>query len=109
MLSRRHITAESGFYSFYDDGFPDYPFPKSQSNDEILDWLIATVASLRPFLPRPQQEKGIARLAMQLRQSSEMQENIWNKQGQVFISYRSRYYDEVKQLSEQIAAGQFHG
>lgn len=89
-------------------GAPTYP--NSLTNDEIIRWFKAQLKDLKDKgkLPRPDKEKGVFGSFSAMSNSINEVQNSRKEQGQVFISYRSRYVEDVESLAEDIKMGKYH-
>jgi hypothetical protein len=108
-------------------GAPDYPFPyfdprldrvrQSWSNDDIANWLERQLLDLRTRGPRPKDVDIVAiaatndpeRIARTMADFYRTSGPSVDVSGHVFISYRSRRWEEVKALKVRIENGTLHG
>ncbi len=105
-------------------GAPPYPFPKesipgfSWSNRDILQWLNNQLTSLLAVnkkhlvsLEKTHSDFPRAVLESLIKMSKESASNkrkSYQKKNTVFISYRGRYYPEVRELAQRIQKGEWH-
>lgn len=86
------------FYGLREGGTPDYPSPLFQSNQEIIAWLRIQLADMLPHLPRSADSKNFLGHFFEQNRSLKVNTERRKAAGQIFISYRSRYYAAVKNL-----------
>lgn len=81
------------------------PYPALWDNQRILDWLARELSQLQR---RPWQEKGFLFQIVAQSRSFDWARQQRKGQGQIFMSYRSRYSQQITQLQERIRTGIFH-
>lgn len=85
-------------------------YPGSLSNEELLRWLYLQLLDMLPALPRSKQEKGVfGSMFRGMSKSLNAVDQRRRQSGQIFISYRSNDWSEVKLLKRRIESGEFHG
>jgi hypothetical protein len=134
MVSRSYVPLN--LMAMQEGGIPKYPFPERHpvglegsnqgkdekgkdqewSNAHILTWLDQKLQELHE--PRPEKveyipgKTGFEMLETyipQMQQAMERAEQRKRQEHQVFISYRSRDEEKVKELKEKIERGELHG
>lgn len=104
IVSRTYLPLN--FFGIREGGAPEYP--KSKSNEDIIKWLREQIIDLKQFSPRSEAEKRPLGSIKTMDKSINLQESRRKKAGQIFISYRSRYYEEVNILKSKIQLGEHH-
>lgn len=108
-------------------GAPDYPTPhfdprldrerRPWSNDDILSWLKDQLLDFRARGPRPKEvdidavaatndPEQVGRTMMGFYRLSKPRVDV---SGRVFVSYRSRYWEQVEALKARVERGELHG
>lgn len=85
-------------------GAPDYP--DRLDDEDILRWLQRQLFDLRSTQPR--KPLGFRDYFKAMKNSFQAARDHARKEGQIFVSYRSRAYDQVRLLAGRISAGEFH-
>jgi hypothetical protein len=113
IVSRSYLPIN--FFGFDESGVPVYPHFKT--NDAILQWLEVKLKAMLPSLPREktiitnlvaQREQMIERCVDWTEQGMRSKQKLLEEQGQIFISYRNKYYKQVLALKQRIEAGEYH-
>lgn len=107
VVSRTYLPLN--FYGLREGGAPDFPARTRQSNEEILGWLRRHVGELAARPARPDDRKGFIGSMRTMRESVRKREASWKARGRVFISYRSRHVEAVRQLKRRVERGDFQG
>lgn len=103
VVSRTYLPLN--FYGLREGGVPEYPEPAFQTNEAIMAWLRENVGELmRAAAGRPAR-KGLGGYFRAMKESLDMQQRRWASRGRIFISYRSRYVQEVEKLARRIQGG----
>jgi hypothetical protein len=98
VVSRTYLP--TNFLPITDGAFPTYP--RSKSNDEILEWLGPRLHELRRRVPRPFWLRGALGM-MQLPGLAIKEANARRlSEGSIFISYRGSYEQAVAKLANTI-------
>ncbi|MCL6591949.1 MAG: hypothetical protein K6U80_18620 [Firmicutes bacterium] len=113
IVSRSYLPIN--FFGFDESGVPIYPH--SQTNADILSWLETKLQTMLPSLPREkaiitnpvaQQQEMLKMIVSLTEQGMRSKQKLRDEQGQIFISYRNKYYDQVMALKQKIEAGEYH-
>jgi hypothetical protein len=96
------------FYGLREGGAPDYQ-PGSQTNEAIFIWLRENVEELLRDTTRAPTRKGLVGYFSAMKRSLNEREHNWTRWGRIFISYRSRHIEDVKELGRRIQGGEVRG
>jgi hypothetical protein len=107
VVSRTYLPLN--FYGLREGGAPNYPEPAVQTNENILAWLREQLAELLHSTALKPAAGGIINYFRSMIESLDAQERMWNREGRIFISYRSRCFSEVEQLKRRIQNGLVRG
>ncbi|MGB8509544.1 MAG: hypothetical protein WCD76_14250 [Pyrinomonadaceae bacterium] len=107
VVSRTNLPLN--FYGLREGGAPNFPRRTALTNEEILKWLRTQIAELVAQPPRPDNRKKFFGSLRAVSESLNKREADWKARGRVFISYRSRHFDAVRELARRIERGDFHG
>ena len=107
VVSRTYLPLN--FYGLREGGVPDYPEPAFQTNETILMWLREQLGGLLRDAARKPLRSGLIGYFRAMLESLDSQEQRWNSQGRIFISYRSRCHAEVARLGQRIRDGLMNG
>jgi len=122
VVSRTHLPIN--LKQIRTGGAPPYPFPDesipgfSWTNSDIICWLreqlqvllqidrknLVTLPKTDPNFPKAVLES----LVLMSKESSLQQRQEAKQTTTIFISYRGKYYSEVKKLAERIRSGEWH-
>jgi hypothetical protein len=103
VVSRTYLPIN--FPGLRQGGAPAYP--SRFTNDDILRWLDVQLAELKQTEPR--EKLGFFGYFRAMFRSLDQAKARLRRDGQIFISYRSRSFPEVNILARRIASGGFHG
>jgi hypothetical protein len=104
VVSRTYLPLN--YYGVREGGVPYYP--ESKTNRSIVEWI---QVQMQQMLPRIQpRDQGFwskfGRVAntflVDMGEASQRKRQKFMQEGQIFISYRSRYYQDVKRIASQV-------
>lgn len=105
VVSRSYLP--TNFLPWVDGGFPTYP--RSQTNEEILEWLGQRLHELRDRVPRPARLQGVESMQRLVPMEIKEAKARRRREGAIFISYRGTYEQAVTRLAEVTRRGSGEG